>query len=115
RGSTETETETSSPSLPQSTEAEGVHGQTLIETSSIRRRRPEKAKTLELWKTFVQRPGPVLLPSNRHAFSTFFYVVAISQVRRTGSLNHSTFTSTLTRLARAGKGYRREGRRKPAL
>src|SRR5260370_27138028 len=32
-----------------------------------------------------------LLRTDRHAFSTFFYVVAINWVRVNGSLNHSTF------------------------
>ena len=33
-----------------------------------------------------------LLQTDRHAFSTFFYVVAINRVRLDESLNHSTFT-----------------------
>src|SRR5262245_47906901 len=81
RGSTDTETEINSPSLPQSTEAEESFCQTLISSSSIRRSRPEKAKTPVLWKIFVQRPGSTYYQQTNTPLALF---LAWLQLARSG-------------------------------
>src|SRR5271157_5582658 len=88
RGSTSIETETKAPSRPDSEGLTGnVLGQTLIDSSSIRRRGPAENK--KPWSP--KAPGSKCYRTDRLAFSTFFSVVAISQARK--ALNQSTSIS----------------------
>src|SRR5579864_1088287 len=82
RGSTVTEIDTNSPSLPQRA-GEGA-GDTLGQTLIAILQHP----AMSAHKT--KNPGPKARVSiDRLAFSTFFNVVAISSARQT-DLNHST-------------------------
>src|SRR5271157_4725543 len=88
RGSTSIETATKAPSRPDSEGLTGnVLGQTLIDSSSIRRRGPAENK--KPWSP--KAPGSKCYRTDRLAFSTFFSVVAISQARK--ALNQSTSIS----------------------
>src|SRR5436190_14804285 len=85
RGLTEIDTATSSPSLPQSGAADGVHCQTLIVppasgADGLKSKNPGTLANLR------PKARVNLLQTDRHAFSTFFYVVAINRVRVNRSL-----------------------------
>src|SRR5579862_1140528 len=77
RGSTVIDTETNSPSLPESRLAEGGHCQTLIIPPASGDVGLKKQKPWNFGKLTSKGQGQPTL-TDRHAFSTFFSVVAIS-------------------------------------
>src|SRR5882762_719348 len=93
RGLTEIDTATSSPSLPESGAADGVHCQTLIIPPASGADGLKKQKPWNFGENYVQRPGSTNSKQTDTPLALFFTWLQLARSGVSGSLNQSTFTN----------------------